>query len=182
MSTLATQDFLTSDRIFQSSDLKKDRALLDAARSGFARLRDTDGLGLVMLPESELKALTDDSKHDHILAETATDLLRVVRMTSNMGVQERLDPVTLGRWTWLSRFDRDDLLEFIEEMGNAIIGRDLPLLLDVLMGWEETATALADPERMMALTGEHDPSGYVEVPRPEAHESAESAAVMPTAT
>jgi hypothetical protein len=175
MSTLETHDF-TSARIFQSSDLKKDRALLDAARNGFARLRDTDGTGLVMLPESGLKELTDESRHDRLLAEAASDVLRIVRLMSKLGEADHLDPVTLGRWNWLSRLDRDDLFEFVEELGTSIITRDVPALLDALMGWEETAAALADPDRMASLTREHDPAEYVEVARPEAESAVASAA------
>lgn len=171
MSTLETYDF-TSARIFQSSDLKKDRALLDAARNGFARLRDTDGTGLVMLPESGLKELTEESRHDRVLAEAAADVLRVVRLMRELDEADHLDPVTLGRWNWLSRFDRDDLAEFVEELGTAIITQDLPALLDALMGWEETAAALADPERLASLTREHDPEDYVEVARPESADAA----------
>ena len=160
-------DFLTSDRIFQSSDLKKDRALLDAARDGFARLRDTDGTGLVMLTEDSLKQMAESQRREHLLAEAAAELWRVVLLRRTLGEKERLDPVTLGRWTWLSWFDDDDLTEFVDEMANALASRNEAAVLDALTAWEETAAALADPERLAAHTGVFDPDGYVDVLRPE---------------
>lgn len=161
--------FLTSDRIFQSSDLKKDRALLDAARGGFARLRDTDGTGLVMLTEASLKQMAENQRREHQLAEAAAELWRVVLLTRALGEKERLDPVTLGRWTWLSWFDHDDLTEFVDEMATALASRNEAAVLDALTGWEETAAVLADPERVAAHTGMFDPDDYVDVLRPESN-------------
>jgi hypothetical protein len=170
-------DFLTSDRIFQSSDLKKDRALLDAARGGLARLRDTDGTGLVMLTEARLKQLAENERREHLLAETAAEVWRVMLLTRTLGEGERLTTVKLGRWAWLSRFDADDVAEFVEEMANALISRDVAAVLDALMGWEETAAALADPERMAAHTGGFDLDDYVEVLRPEVDTGDDQSAV-----
>jgi hypothetical protein len=160
--------FLTSDRIFQSSDLKKDRALLDAARGGVARLRDTDGMGLVMLTESGLMQLAEAQRREHFLAETGAELHRVRLLMRELGEDGRLNALTLGQWSWLEQFDADDLNEFLDEMATALVRRDEAAVADALMGWQETASALADPERMAALTGDHDPDDYVDVPRPEA--------------
>lgn len=176
--------FLTSDRIFQSSDLKKDRALLDAARDGLARLRDTDGLGLVMLTESGLMELAEAQRREHFLAETGAELHRVRLLMRELGEDGKLSALTLGQWTWLEQFDADDLNEFLDEMATALVRRDEAAVADALMGWEETAAALADPERMAALTGDHDPHEYVEVPRPEGDagvDAAQPVAAVPAA-
>jgi len=45
------------------------------------------------------------------------------------------------------------------------------------MGWEETAAALTDPERMAAHTGGFDPDDYVEVLRPEVDKGDDQSAV-----
>lgn len=167
-------DFFTllstaSERIFQSSDLKKDRGLLDAARTGLARLRDTDGMGLVMLREAGLQEWARESQRDHLVAETSAEFVRVELLIDRLGDDDRLDPVLLGAWSWLGMFDRDDLQEFVTEMRHALAARDVDTLQDALMGWEETAAALADPERMAAHAEASASSSedWVELDRPE---------------
>ena len=46
------------EHIYQASDLaSKRRELMDAARAGLAQIRDTDGTGLVMVPQGRFELL-----------------------------------------------------------------------------------------------------------------------------
>ena len=148
--------------VFQASDLHEHgRAVLDAARAGEARVRDQDGLSLLLLPEHRVRALS-----------------AVVRAAINLAGLEmafatapaRLSLQDYGEWTWLRAFDRDDLAEFIQELRQALIiaGREeAPKVIDdVLDAWRVTAQVLEDPVGRKVLLGEHRDEDFVEVTRP----------------
>gem|GEM_PF-5509043 len=73
----------------------------------------------------------------------------------------------LGDWTWLKPLDTEDWEEFLAEMWEAgeeaRAAQSLDPITDGLKAWHETARALADPERMAALTAPFDPTAYVEI-------------------
>jgi hypothetical protein len=82
-----------------------------------------------MLTEARLKQLAENERREHRLAETAAEVWRVMVLTCTLGEGERLTTVKLGRWAWLSRFDADEVAEFVEEMANALISRDAAVVL-----------------------------------------------------
>src|SRR5438067_1582393 len=103
-----------SSTIFQSSDLsQRGRAVLDAARAGSARLRDHDGLSLVILPEERLSAL-------RMVVRCAANFLALEHALASARGSE-LAPDDYGEWTWLRVFDETDLGTFMGEMHDALI-------------------------------------------------------------
>lgn len=154
-----------SVEIFQPSDLnRRGRALLDAARERGARIRDKDGLSLIVLPEERVQLL-------ELVARFSENLFALEKLVETTVKSETRD---LGgtEWTWLRVFDADDLHEFIAEMRQAILealrAEKLGLPDDVLQRWRVTALALEDPLRRSILVGPIEEHDYVEVGRPEA--------------
>ncbi|MBI4319647.1 MAG: hypothetical protein HY675_14255 [Chloroflexi bacterium] len=150
--------------IFQASDLnQKGRALLDAARAGWARLRDKDGVSLVMLPEKRVDALLK-------VADAVANLLTIERALAHKQ-EGQLDLSGFGEWTWLRVFDEDDLAEFTDEMREAVIvaarEQSADLLEETLRRWLVTAEVLRDPLRREILLGTDREEDYVEVSRAE---------------
>lgn len=151
------------DTIFQASDLNvRGRAILDAARSGEAHVRDKDGLGLVMLLQRRWDTL-------RTVARSAANLASLeLALATN---QQRQPSVhELGEWTWLREFDLEDLHEFVVEVRNALLiaGREeiLGPLEETLSRWRVTAEALEDPVRRQILMGTFNADDFVEVERP----------------
>jgi hypothetical protein len=119
------------------------------------------------MPEADLEELTAVAKRDRSMADVAAEVLRTDLLIRASSPDDRLDPIVLGRWSWLAQFDHDDLCEFVTEMATAIIKNDDLAVFDTLSGWQESAAALADPERMSVLSAGLDEDDYVEVPRPD---------------
>lgn len=153
---------LGSGTIYTASDLaRRRRALLDAARRGVARLRDTDGTSLVMLRE------------DHVLALTlvARWSMARVRLADLLGTPAPSRPIAAyGDAAWLRVFDDDDLRQFLRELDDALVAAtadESPRPLEELLaGWRATADALADPAARAVLLGGFDPRDFEEVDRP----------------
>jgi hypothetical protein len=150
--------------IYQSSDLsQRGRVVLDTARAGLARLRDNDGLSLVILPEERLSALRT------VANCTANYLALEDALASARG--RELVPADYGEWTWLRVFDEVDRATFIEEMHDALIvaarEESAELLEETLDRWRTTARVLDDPLRREVLLGTHRDEDFVEVHRPE---------------
>lgn len=150
------------DVIYQASDLAttKRRQFLDAARSGRAHLRDTDGTDLVALRARDLTTLEEIaywSAHHRNLSR----LLRDVDVPS-VG--------QLGDLAWLRAFDRGDLVAFLDELHDCLIAatadHDTAVLADAIRAWRVTAQQLEDPLRRATLTSRHDPGDFVEAARP----------------
>ncbi len=143
--------------IFQSSDLnQKGRAIIDAARAGWARLRDKDGVSLVMLPEERVDALLK-------VVNAVANLLTIERALAHKQ-EGQLDLSGFGEWTWLRVFGEDDLAEFIDEMHEAVIvaarEQSAELLEETLNRWRVTADVLQDPLRREILLGaDHEQGG-----------------------
>lgn len=155
---------VVSSTVFQASDLnQKGRALLDAARAGLARLRDKDGLSLVMLPEERVDALLK-------IANAVANLLTLEHALGHKS-QGQLDLASFGEWTWLRVFDNEDLTEFVAEMHEAVIvaarEQSANLLDETLHRWRVTADVLSDPLRREVLLSREREEDYVEVSRPE---------------
>lgn len=147
--------------IFQASDLnQRGRAVLDAARAGEARLRDKDGLGLVVLPEARLQAL-------RAVAAAAANLAIVEAALSAGGLRRLAD---YGDWTWLRHLPAEDLPAFVAEVRDALIvaareERAAPLE-EALYAWRASAEALADPDNRAILLGDANDDDFIEVGPP----------------
>ncbi len=154
---------MPSEVIYTVSDLsRKRREVADAARRGLARIRDTDGTGLVLLPAQRYEVLEAVSLWN--------DRLGVVERARRKSRTERT-PADFGDLTWLRHFDEDDLAEFVSELRQVLSlayhDDDLTSLVDAVADWKATAGELADPERREVLLGAVGSADFVEVARPE---------------
>lgn len=150
-----------ANTVFTVSDLSKKRTdVLREARSGFARVRDTDGTSLIMLPESRLEFLER--------MQEVTGLLVVLdHLVSKGGPGAVRD---LGTEAWLRVFPVEDLSEFAAELGDALQAArsdgNADLLNEVVEAWRLTARQLDDPLRRDVLLGLNRESDFVEAVRP----------------
>lgn len=154
---------MPSEVIYTVSDLsRKRREVADVARRGLARIRDTDGTGLVLLPAQRYELLEAVSHWG--------DRLGVVERAQTKSRTERT-PADFGDLTWLRHFDEDDLAEFVSELRQTLSlayhDNDLASLVDAIADWKATAEELADPARREVLLGTVDCADFVEVERPE---------------
>ncbi len=148
---------------YQASDLAgaKRREFIDAAKSGGARLRDTDGASLVMVPLGTFEVLKE-------LRSWAGRYLQVE------GALERPRPerkaVDFGELAWLSAFDDEDQASFRRELHEALVqavaAESLEPVNTCVRDWRTTARALSDDTRRKILTGRPDLTEFVEVSRP----------------
>src|SRR4051812_3323903 len=103
-----------ADRTYQASDLAGTgrREFLAQARSGEARLRDTDGTSLLMVREGDYRALAAlrDWTLAYLVLENALARPAHQRVTADFGVL-----------AWAAVFDDDDLGELQRELGDALI-------------------------------------------------------------
>src|SRR5260370_16217010 len=98
---------MSADVIYTASDLdRKRREVTDAARRGIARIRDTDGMGLVLLPARHYEVLDAVSRW--------YDRLDIVERARAKPPEHRV-PRDLRELTWLLHFDDDDLAALIAE-------------------------------------------------------------------
>jgi len=148
-----------SDKIFQVSDLKNDRiAVMDAARSGGATIRDTDGRSIAMLPAAKLDVYRKFAEWSQRL-ERVTEAAKIGNPTVG----------ALGDLAWARVFDADDLAEFAEELHTvlmaALADEDFGLLEEVVNDWRVTARQLSDPLRASVLRSSESfsESDFVEV-------------------
>jgi hypothetical protein len=154
---------MTAEVIYTASDLdRRRREVTDAARRGVARIRDTDGMALVLLPAKHYEVLDAVSRwHDR---------LDVVERARAKPAGDRL-PLDFGDLTWLRHLADDDLATFVAEVRVAVSvayhDGDLTELEQLVRDWRATAAELADPVRREALLGEFRADDYVEAGRPE---------------
>lgn len=137
--------------IFQTSDLAKKRtSVLDAARAGRALVRDGDGSGLVMLPESDLA----------VLEGFASWSQKLQRLSVLINADRDVSVAELGDLAWLRVFDREDQRAFADELHESLIAgladQDLSAVSDVVTAWRVTARQLEDPLRRAVLLGSRD--------------------------
>jgi len=152
-----------SNIIFQPTDLAQKRVqVLEAARTGGARVRDKDGTSLVMLPESRLRLLEQ-------LADWGTAGLRLEQLLARA---TRPTVADLGALGWLRVFDDEDQREFLDELQQALLAahadEDLGVLDGCVLAWRTTARQLEDPLRRSVLMGHLDATDLEDVDRPDA--------------
>jgi hypothetical protein len=157
-----------ADSVYQASDLnRRGRAILDDARKGLARVRDTDGLSLVITPESRLGELEDlRAIADWVASYVALEAAVV------HGDPDRIPLAALGSWTWLRHLPPADLSEFVNEIRDGLVAscreHSIAPADQVLDEWRETAEALSDPASRETLLAESPAAeDWVDVDRPE---------------
>lgn len=138
------------------------RVVLDEARAGEARLRDSDGMTLLLLPEAQVQTLRR-------VSAAAANLAGVERLVEGLP-DRRPELAEYGEWSWLRVFDAEDLREFIRDVREAIIvgaREGSTVLLDEhLRAWRITAEQADDPLfRSILLSGAAE-ADFVEVSRP----------------
>lgn len=102
---------MSTSVLYTASDLdRKRREVTDAARRGLARIRDTDGKALVMLPAHHYEVLDAVSRW--------YDRLQVAERARAKPVGSRVAS-DFGDLTWLRHLDDDDLGQFLTEIGRA---------------------------------------------------------------
>lgn len=148
--------------IFQSSDLAKERTrVISAARAGRALVRDKDGMGLVMLPESDLAVLEGFARWSQVLQR----LKAIVSSDREVSVAE------LGDLAWLRVFDKEDQQEFANDLHEALLAgladSDLSHVTELVSEWRITARQLEDPLRRSVLLRPLDPADFTEVDEPQ---------------
>ncbi len=150
--------------VFQASDLnQRGRAILDVARKGEARVRDKDGLSLLIVPEHRFLAIV-------AIVSAAANLMAIEQMLEMESDRRSLRDY--ADWTWLRTFDDEDLHEFVHDMRAALLiaGReesDTPVQ-ETLDRWHITARQIDDPLRRAILLGQEalTPDDFVDVMRP----------------
>jgi len=160
-----------TDHIFQTSDLNRQgRTVLNCARAGVARLRDTDGTSIVVMSESRFAAMVT-------AAHAAANFMLVEERIAHGG-GATLAPAELGEWTWLRHLDVEDLAEFLKDVREALIvvvhESEPTQLLTALREWKATAEALADELSRSTLLGSVDADDLVPAARPEVAAVAEA--------
>lgn len=159
----------TTNPIFQASDLnRRGRAVLDSAREGVARIRDTDGESLIVAREEAYEALHRQVSAFRELADAMASFITLDRAVDHEHRAPSL--AELGSWTWVRHLPADDAAEFVRDVSEALYAscRELSLapLSEVVDAWRATAEALADPLSRETLLGSSDSADYVEVQRP----------------
>lgn len=147
--------------IFQASDLARDRTrFLDAARSGRALVRDKDGTGLVMLPESDLAILEGFASWSQVHN----------RLVHLLASRRELTVGELGDLAWLRVFSPEDVRDFVDELHSTLIAaladRRIEVLDEMVRDWRVTARQLEDPLRRSVLLGHANLDELVEVEAP----------------
>lgn len=150
------------DIIYQASDLttSKRREFLDAARSGRAHLRDTDGTDIVALNAHALAVLDG-------LTYWSGQHRRLARLLRDVEVPT---VAQLEDLAWLRTFDHDDMVAFRDELHDCLIAatadQDMGVLNEAVRAWQVTAHQLEDPLRRSVLLAQHDPGDFREGQRP----------------
>lgn len=102
---------VASNVVYRASDLnRRGREILDAAREGGARIADKDGVPLLLIPESEIKA-AESASADLELAVCAHEILRDL---------EESRVVTLADFRWVNRLEADERSEFMAELRESL--------------------------------------------------------------
>lgn len=134
-------------KIFQPTDLRRDRNFIDFAREhGRALLRDADdGAAFVLVSEDELTCIERSAHRARRLGEAAQALVTVAALRS-----------VPDAWAWLEAFDPDDQQTFGREAIDALridmSDSHSDELSPVLDAWRESAAAIRDGERFASLT------------------------------
>ncbi len=161
--------------VFNPTDLRQSRRALDEARKqGASRVRDTDGESLLIIEERRVQQLAQAEEVSTFVAQLFSRLHQIDGQLKSRAISKS----QLGDWRWLAPLDAEDWEDFLAEMweagDEARSERSLRPVKDALDAWRETARALADQERMAALTAPFDPGQFVEITPDDTGTAAES--------
>lgn len=161
----------TTSTIFQASDLsRRGRAVLDTAREGLARIRDTDGESLIVAREDAYEAMRQQLLMFRELADAMASYITLDRAVDHEHRSPSL--AELGSWTWVRHLPAEDAAEFVRDISEALYAscRELSAtpLAEVIDAWRATAEALSDPLSRETLLGHSSADDYVEAVRPQA--------------
>lgn len=151
------------ERTYQASDLAGTgrREFLDEARAGHARLRDTDGVSLVMLPE-----------RDHAFLESLRVLTADFLALTGALNRDREDrqPTDFGGLAWADSLPDEDLnelrREFGRELARATASGSLDSVSRCMHEWQMAASTLSDPVALEILEGRVADDQFVDLGRP----------------
>jgi hypothetical protein len=152
------------EHIYSASDLSaKRRELIDAARAGFAQIRDTDGTGLVLLPQRNFDLL-------RFLRDILGKLVTLEAARERPARERRL--TDFGELAWLASFEEDDQATFHSELLEAVaksIASETPEPVETcIRDWRTTATALSNEKsRRILMSPGEALTAFEEVKRPE---------------
>ena len=135
---------------YQATDLARHhRAVIDAARSGQALLRDKDGTALVLAPAADIERTYE-------IAEFALELIRA-RQAVDRETEQRSAGL-YGDLAWLSVLPDEIQRRCLDELTEALLVASSGMSLrpvELLLGdWRATAEAWADPDTREALVAE----------------------------
>lgn len=148
---------------YQSSDLAgaKRTQFIQEARAGRARLRDKDGVTLIMLPEHDLEVLDQFALWSQVQQ----------RISSMVSRDSRPTVAELGDLAWLRVFDNEDLESFSNDLHTALISgladRDSSVIKEIVDDWRVSARQLEDPLRKSVLLDQFQIGDFEEAQAPE---------------
>ncbi|HEX7431236.1 MAG TPA: hypothetical protein VF293_03495, partial [Candidatus Limnocylindrales bacterium] len=127
---------------YQATDLARHhRAVIDAARSGQALLRDKDGTALVLAPAADIERTYE-------IAELALELIRARQAVDRETGQRSAG--LYGDLAWLSVLPDEVQRRCLDELAEALLVASSGMSLrpvDLLLGdWRATTEAWADPD------------------------------------
>lgn len=160
----------TERKIFQSTDFQRSyRIILDEAKRGLARIRDKDGLSLVVVPEGSFETLESKVRDLETISAAMSSWLTIHEAV----VANRVPTIAeFGEWPFLDVFDAEDLEEFVGDMASVILYAaksrgDLARLEECLRAWRTTANVLQNSQAREVLLGAHDPAQFVDAEPPD---------------
>ena len=153
-----------SARTFQPTDLAGPgrRDFISEARSGVARLRDSDGTSLSMVPTADLDALgeTRNMTLSYLALENALTRPREQRRVTDF-----------GEFAWAEVLDDDDLNELRAEFSDALVRcistGSFDEIHEMLRAWRLTARLLSQPDAAERLRTDDGTEGWNELARPQ---------------
>jgi len=161
---------LETDVIYPASELQsRYRGILDEAKShGAARIRDSDGTSITIIPERRLRELSAAMDRNAFLVSAATSFIPLEEVVAR---SQRPTGLEWGRWTWLDVFDPEDLTEFVADVRRALMvglqSGDADNLRQTLHDWRETSLVLSDALSRQTLLGAPTSDAFTELTRPE---------------
>jgi len=145
--------------IYQPTDLAGSlrRTFLDEAKAGRARLRDSDGTGIVAMRQADLDAL-----------ETVTSWSSNYRRLSYLLARNQADNITeLGELAWMYSLDTEDkksfLCELDEALNLAIATLDAQPITELVNAWKASARVLSDELSREVLLGRNGDEDFIDV-------------------
>lgn len=141
-----------SGHTYQVSDLQRQyRRIVGDARTHGARIRDKDGLTLLLAPSERFD-------HAATLVHHIPTLVQLEHVLELPRAHRHL--TAFGAAAWAAGLEEDDLVTFVREFADAMLmaasGGPVDVVEDLLHDWRSTAEIMADPELVAELTADAD--------------------------